>query len=312
MNVTARVIEPWYDAQTGKKNSVEFYRSTAEVLLATLSDNSIDLIVTSPPYCMGMEYETSRSASDFLEEHRSILPEVERVLRPGGSACWQVGHHVNGGVVTPLDALVYGAAREVAPHLVLRNRIVWTFGHGLHSPTRFSGRHETILWFTKGGDYTFNLDAVRVPQKYPGKRHYKGTKKGAFSGNPLGKNPSDVWDIPNVKARHVEKTDHPCQFPVAIPRRLILALTKKNSIVLDPYMGSGSTAVAAVLEGRAFVGGDIKEKYLRIARTRVEETISGLVPVRVDSPPRLPKQSEAVSKLPKTFETARRKRNGDL
>ena len=71
--------------------------------------------------------------------------------------------------------------------LILRNRIIWTFGHGLNSTQRFSGRHEMILWFTKGEQYCFNLDCIRVPQKYPGKRYYKGEHKGELSGNPYGK-----------------------------------------------------------------------------------------------------------------------------
>ena len=183
MNATFRLVQPWYTSKNGKKVVAELYKTSAELLLATLSDNSIDLIITSPPYCMGMEYEKSTSAEDFLHDHKKIFPEIARVLRPGGSVCWQVGHHVSNGVVTPLDALVYIAAQK-SPELVLRNRIVWTFGHGLRSPNRFSGRHETVLWFTKGDDYIFNLDDVRVPQKYPGKRHYKGEKKGRLSGNP--------------------------------------------------------------------------------------------------------------------------------
>ena len=153
----------------------------------------------------------------------------------------------------------------------LRNRIIWTFGHGLNPSQRFSGRHETILWFTKGETYSFNLDSVRVPQKYPGKKSYRGNKKGEYSGNPLGKNPTDVWDIPNVKANHVEKTEHPCQFPVAIPSRFIKALTLEDGVILDPYMGSGTTGVAAVLEGRKFIGAEIQENYYKIATDRIQQ-----------------------------------------
>src|SRR5690606_1970695 len=124
--------------------------------------------------------------------------------------------HVQQGAVIPLDFLVH---QEVAKNdtMRLRNRVIWTFNHGLHATKRFSGRHETILWYTKGPGAHFDLDSVRVPQLYPGKLHYKGPNKGKLSGNPLGKNPGDVLAIPNVKGRHVEKTEHPCQFPVALP-----------------------------------------------------------------------------------------------
>ncbi len=216
---------------------------------------------------MGKSYENSVNTADFLEMHERLAPLLMRALKDGGSLCWQVGHHVHNGVVTPLDALVY-AIFSKQKDLFLRNRIVWTFAHGVHAKRRFSGRHETVLWFTKGNNYTFNLDAVRVPQKYPGKRYYKGPKKGEFSGNPLGKNPSDVWEIPNVKANHVEKTRHPCQFPVALVQRLVRALAPDKGVLCDPFLGSGSSALAAVLENCNFVGCDLEDQYIKIAKSR--------------------------------------------
>ena len=191
----------------------------------------------------------------------------------------------------------------------MRNRIIWTFGHGLNSINRFSGRHETILWFTKGKQTVFNLDDVRIPQKYPGKRYYKGPNKGKLSGNPLGKNPSDVWDIPNVKAKHVEKTDHPCQFPVALPQRLIKALTLPDAIVLDPFMGSGSTGVAAVLEGRKFVGAELIKKYYDISVERIKAATEGNAIIREDKPVIEPNQNAAVAKLPEEFRKVREAHN---
>jgi adenine-specific DNA-methyltransferase len=162
------------------------------------------------------------------------------------------------------------------------------------------------MWFTKGKQTIFNLDDVRVPQKYPGKRYYKGPNKGQLSGNPLGKNPSDVWDIPNVKAKHVEKTDHPCQFPVALPQRLIKALTLPNALVLDPFMGSGTTAVAALLEGRRFVGAELLKEYYDISVERIKDAASGKAKVREDKPAIEPNPITAVAKLPEEFRKARR------
>ena len=153
--------------------------------------------------------------------------------------------------------------------LIPRNRIVWTFGHGLHCKKRFSGRYETVLWFSKGEDYTFNLDDVRVPQKYPAKKHYKGAKKGQLSGNPLGKNPEDVWDIPNIKNNHPEKTAHPCQFPELLAERLIKALSPVGGVVLDCFMGSGSTGVPSLKNNRNFIGIEKDENYFEIARKRI-------------------------------------------
>jgi adenine-specific DNA-methyltransferase len=250
---------------------------------------------------MGKEYDKSSSLDDFIADHKKLAPLLVRALKDGGSLCWQVGHHVQNGVVAPLDALIYQIFSK-EEKLFLRNRIVWTFGHGVHASRRFSGRHETILWFTKGHQYKFDLDAVRVPQKYPGKRHYKGPRKGEWSGNPLGKNPSDVWEIPNVKSRHIEKTEHPCQFPVALVQRLVRALPPVNGLVVDPFMGAGTSAVAAAIEGRRFSGCDSNGFYVEIARARIAKLKKSQLKHRPpDRPIYEPKGNEAVAKRPPHF-----------
>ena len=285
--------------------SIQMNKQDALEFLAELQPGSVDLFASSPPYCIGKAYETSTNTVDFVDMHKRLAPLLVRALKDGGSLCWQVGHHVHKGVVTPLDAIVYSIFSE-QKELRLRNRIVWTFAHGVHASRRFSGRHETILWFTKGDGYSFDLDAVRVPQKYPGKLHYKGPKKGKLSGHPLGKNPSDVWDIPNVKANHIEKADHPCQFPVALVQRLIRALAPKNGLVADPFLGSGTSAVAATIEGRRFSGCDVQASYLKIAKARIAKANKGDKHYRpIDQPIHIPSTTEAVAKLPLQF---RRKR----
>ncbi len=281
--------------------SVHLEVQDAFKFLAQLKAGSADLIISSPPYCMGKEYDKSISVDDFIADHKKLAPLLIRALKDGGSLCWQVGHHVCNGVTTPLDALVYSIFAE-HEELFLRNRIIWTFGHGVHASRRFSGRHETILWFTKGNDYEFNLDAVRVPQKYPGKRHYKGPKKGEWSGNPLGKNPSDVWEIPNVKSRHIEKTCHPCQFPVALVQRLIRALTKRGGLVVDPFMGSGTSAASAAIEGRRFAGCDVDQTYVMIAKRRVAKAKKRQLQFRpLERPIYRPSGNEAVARRPSHF-----------
>ncbi|MDB6122794.1 MAG: Methyltransferase [Pedosphaera sp.] len=253
--------------QFQKSRKYVLYPGEALELLKSLPSNSIDLTFTSPPYCIGKEYEKETSVEEFEKFHQEILSEIVRVTKDGGSICWQVGYHVNDSIVFPLDYAVH-AIMSKFEGIFLRNRIVWAYGHGLHCIRRFSGRHEVILWYTKGSNYYFNLDDVRVPQKYPGKTFYKGKRKGQFSGNPLGKNPSDMWEIPNVNANHIEKTIHPCQFPVALAQRMIRGLSRKRGRVLDPFMGSGTTGVAAILDGRRFVGSETKMKYFRVAETR--------------------------------------------
>jgi adenine-specific DNA-methyltransferase len=260
------------------KLNVEIKTSDNLKFMRALDDESMHLIVTSPPYNLGKTYESKRSQDIYLEEQTAAIAEAVRLLHPKGSLCWQVGNHVDDGQIFPLDILLYPLFRNHG--LMLRNRIVWTFGHGLHCQNRFSGRHETILWFTKGDDYIFNLDPVRVPSKYPDKKHFKGPKRGQLSGNPLGKNPSDVWEIPNVKANHVEKTDHPCQFPVGLVERLVLSLTNKSDNVLDPYLGVGSSAVAALKNGRNAYGCDTVAEYVAIARRRVDALLAGQLRTR--------------------------------
>lgn len=268
--------------------------------LRTLADGSVDLIVTSPPYCIGKEYESATSTAEFEEEIDRVFDEFHRVVRQGGSICWQVGSHVTKNVTVPLDYLIFDKVRKQFD-LFLRNRIIWSFGHGIHSQKRFSGRYETVLWFTKGDDYYFDLDAVRERQKYPGKRYYKGPKKGQISGNRKGKNPGDVWDIPNVKANHVEKAGHPCQFPIALVSRLVESMSPPGGLVCDPYAGSGTTALAALLAGRNFTGAEIEPRYLDIAARRAAELIEGTLRYREDKPVMEPDLNTAVAKVPQEF-----------
>lgn len=297
-----------------KTNAVTLHNGDCMEMLQSLPSESVDVIITSPPYCIGKAYEDPHDDIEtFKNHHLRIFPELYRVLKQGGSICWQVGYHVSEKCVIPLDMIVYdifiSESQKYDTPLILRNRIIWTFGHGLNSTLRFSGRHETILWFTKGDSFNFVLDAVRVPQKYPGKRSYKGPNKGQLSGNPYGKNPSDVWDIPNVKANHVEKTGHPCQFPVAIPQRLIRALAPKNGLILDPFMGAGTTGVAAIMEKRRFVGAELQEEYYNISVDRIKGVETGVTRVRDDVPVAEPNTNMAVARLPEEFAKARNKSN---
>ena len=247
-------------------------------LLPQIPDGFVKLVVTSPPYNLGKPYESRLDMDIYLEQQRQVIEQCVRVLDDHGSICWQVGNYVEEGEIIPLDIVLYPIFASLGLHL--RNRIVWHFGHGLHASKRFSGRYEVILWFTKGNEYTFNLDAVRVPQKYPNKKYFKGPKRGELSGNPLGKNPSDVWEIPNVKANHVEKTIHPCQFPVELVERLVLALTDAGDWVLDPFMGVGTTAIAALMHERKAIGAELMPEYVTIAKERLGMAERGTLRIR--------------------------------
>jgi len=278
-------------------------------ILSQVPDEIVKLIITSPPYNIGKEYEKSVSLENYLEILRPSIEQIVRVLAQDGSICWQVGNYVKEAEVFPLDVYFYGLFKEYG--LKLRNRIVWHFEHGLHASKRFSGRYETLLWFTKSDEYTFNLDNVRVPSKYPGKTHFKGDKKGLPSGNPLGKNPSDVWkivvqdwetclwEIPNVKANHPEKTLHPCQFPIELVERCVLALTNEKDWVLDPFSGVGSALLAALKNERRAFGCEKETEYIEIAKQRIADLYSGKLGYRpLGKPIHQPTGREKVARLP--------------
>ncbi len=269
---------------------VSLYLGDCKEFLPQLPSGAARLVVTSPPYNIGKSYEKRVDLTTYVQQQASVIQECVRVLADDGSICWQVGNYVHENTIVPLDSLLYPVFSGLG--LQMRNRIVWHFEHGLHCSRRFSGRYEVIIWFTKSKNYIFNLDTVRVPQKYPNKRYFKGPRAGELSCNPLGKNPSDVWIFPNVKHNHVEKTIHPCQFPVELVERLILALTNEGDLVVDPFMGVGTTAVASVLRGRKAAGAEIDPTYHSIAVDRVLAAANGTLRTRpmtrpVYEPPQL-------------------------
>lgn len=271
-----------YDAILAVNDVLEF--------LKKVPDNIATLIVTSPPYNIGKPYEEIIEFQEYLNWQKDVIKECARILKPEGNICWEVGNYIDNGEVFPLDIFFYQIFKELG--FKLRNRIIWYFGHGLHASNRFSGRYETILWFSKSDNYIFNLDPVRVPQKYPKKKSYKGANKGELSSNPLGKNPSDIWEIllrdwekelwniPNVKSNHPEKTEHPCQFPIELVERLVLALSNQDDWVFDPFAGVGSSLIAGLLHGRKVMGVDKEKGYMDTSYQRIIDTLKGTLKKR--------------------------------
>jgi adenine-specific DNA-methyltransferase len=294
---------------------------TSDVLigLESIEDESVKLVVTSPPYNIGKSYErdTKLTLEEYIEWLRPVISTIHKKLSADGSVCWQTGNFIRDGEVFPLDYFFYRLFTENG--FKLRNRVIWRFNFGLHASKRLSGRYETLLWFTKTDDYTFNLDPIRVPQLYPGKRHSpsKGeAKAGKPSGNPKGKNPSDywtfsaedsfvdnpVWELPNVKANHPEKTIHPCQFPHELVERCVLAFTNMGDVVLDPFLGTGTSAIAAIKAGRRAIGIDKEAAYIAIAEERLADLRRGELKLRPSGRQvRIPKTGEAVATVPKEW-----------
>lgn len=275
---------------------------TKSFLEKSPSNLKFDLIVTSPPYNIGKSYEKVKPLENYLFSQEKIIDLLVEKLAEGGSLCWQIGNFVSKNEIIPLDILLHPFFKK--HNLQLRNRIIWRFGHGLHNTKRFSGRYEVVLWYTKTiknkPDYTFNLNNVRIRSKYPGKRYFKGPNAGKISSNPLGKNPEDVWDIPNVKSNHIEKTTHPCQFPVGLIERIILALTNKDDLVFDPFCGVASAGVACAIHGRKFWGTELSEEYIKIGQKRLKEALNGKAKYR---PHNKPIYDHTKSKLSKFIST---------
>lgn len=280
--------------------------------LRKYKSGTFDLILTSPPYNIGKSYETKTSIDHYLSTQEKVIGELVRTLSERGNLCWQVGNYVDHGEVFPLDIYFYPIFKRHG--LKLRNRIVWHFGHGLHASNRFSGRYETILWFSKSDDYIFNLDRVRVPSKYPGKLHFKGPNRGEPSGNPLGKNPSDMWEvlrhdwdtllwnIPNVKSNHPEKTEHPCQFPIELVERCVLALSEENSWVLDPYAGVCSTVIGSLMHDRQAVGIERDEEFCHAGLNRIRNFLHGNLRTRpMTKQIHVPSKHDKVAQVPQQW-----------
>ncbi len=299
-------------SQFQKNNHIVLKESETLTELKQLPNNTFKLIISSPPYNIGKEYEKQTALEYYLDWQQEIITELCRLVTIDGSIVWQVGNFINNGEVFPLDIYFYPIFKALG--MQLRNRIVWHFDHGLHASKRFSGRYEVLLWFTKTKEYTFNLDSVRVPSKYPGKLHYKGKKIGQPSGNPLGKNPSDYWqllcqewetgimEIPNVKSNHPEKTEHPCQFPIELVERCVLALTNEDDWVLDPFGGVGSSVIAAIKHQRRGMAIDREPKYLEIAKDRINSFYLGTLKTRpLGKPIHKPRGHEKTVQIPRQW-----------
>lgn len=303
-----------------RHNQITLLNNDVIDALDLLPDDFFSLIVTSPPYNIGKEYEKDqkRTIAEYTEWLSNVIDKLVPKLKDNGSLCWQIGNYVEDNEVFPLDYYFYDIFKKKG--LKLRNRIIWHFNFGLHAQKRFSGRYETLLWFTKSEGYKFNLDPVRIPQLYPGKRHSKkkGEKAGKPSGNPNGKNPSDYWEfsaeelfksagkweIPNVKSNHPEKTIHPCQFPVELVERCVLAFTEQGDHILDPFIGTGTSVIAGIKHDRNVTGIDKDSNYIQIANDRIEDFFAGTLKIRpIGKSVVKPNSKDKVASVPDEWKT---------
>lgn len=248
-------------------DGVAIYHANSLEALSQVPAGSIDLTVTSPPYNIGKEYEVNLALDKYLDWSKRWMHGVHEATAAEGAMWLNLGYiEVPGeGRAVPLPYLLWNAS----PFYLLQE-VVWNYGAGVSMRKTFSARNEKFLWYVKSREsYVFNLDAVRDPDvKYPNQK-----KNGKLRCNPLGKNPGDVWSIPKVTSgtnrSSKERTPHPAQFPEAVIERVILASSNEGDVVLDPFMGSGTTAVVAQRLGRKCVGFELREDYVELSARRV-------------------------------------------
>jgi adenine-specific DNA-methyltransferase len=246
---------------------VRLYNRDCLEAMGALPSGLVDITVTSPPYNIGKEYEDTLDLDHYLGWCERWIREIHRITATNGAFWLNLGYVSMPGRARalPIPYLMW----DRIPFFLIQE-IVWHYGAGVAARKGFSPRNEKFLWYVKNEkDYAFNLDNVRDPDvKYPNQR-----KNGKLKCNPLGKNPTDVWLFPKVTSgsdrASPERTEHPAQFPVAVIERIIKACSNHGALVLDPFMGSGTTALVAVQLGRPVLGFELSSRYTAIAIERL-------------------------------------------
>jgi adenine-specific DNA-methyltransferase len=267
-NQIVRILgTPYFQAQ----NCLIYHLDCLEAM-SYLPDEWVALTVTSPPYNIGKEYEQKQPLSDYLNWCQQWITEIYRLTRPDGAFWLNLGYLSipDRAKSIPIPYLLW----DKVPFYLIQE-IVWNYGAGVAGRKFFSPRNEKFLWYVKDSEnYTFNLDDVRDRNvKYPNQK-----KNGKLKVNPLGKNPTDVWELPKVTSgtqrASKERTPHPAQFPTAVISRIIKASSNPREIAIDPFMGSGTTAVVALELQRPVIGFEIREDYCKIAADRIDNFLT--------------------------------------
>lgn len=228
-------------------------------IMKTFPDECIDLIFADPPYNIGMKYDKWQ---DNLEYEKYInwsekwLTEAYRILKKTGSIYVAIGDEFAAEIVLIMKKL----------GLYMRNWIIWYYTFGQHQNRKFCRSHTHILYFVKDlKKFTFNANKIRIPSAR--QLVYKDKR-----ANPLGRIPDDVWCFSRVCGTFKERiADHPCQMPEAILERIILASSNPGDIVLDPFGGTGTTAIVAKKLGRNFITIEISENYYNLIIKRLKK-----------------------------------------
>ena len=249
----------------------ELWRADAMELLGNLEDGSVALVVTDPPYAIGKDkWDVFESLEEYVDWCDGWLAEVERVLRPDGTA------YVCGFSEILADVKARSAKRVAACRW-----LVWYYRNKANLGSDWGRSHESILHLRKAASTKLNVDEVRIPYNNHTKRYPervqavssqyggKDKRRDKWQPHPLGAKPRDVFEIPVLCNGTEERTEHPTQKPEELIRRMIAASSNAGDLVVDPFGGSGTSAVVAQRLGRRWIVGDADARYVGLARRRL-------------------------------------------
>jgi adenine-specific DNA-methyltransferase len=260
-----QIGKPYY----AKDGFILFNANNKDILTKFInSDIEVDLTVTSPPYNIGKEYEKNMGVENYVNWCKEWISSIYKITKDQGSFWLNVGYLPipNIGKAVPISYLLWDKS-----DFYLMQEIVWRYGAGVSAKKFFAPRNEKFLFYVKNSkNYTFNLDDVRDPNvKYPNQK-----KNGKLRCNPLGKNPTDVWDFPKVTSgknrSSKERTNHPAQFPLSVINRVIKVSSNRYDIVLDPFSGSATTGIASHGNYRIYIGIEMNRDYCDLSIERFE------------------------------------------
>ncbi len=239
-------------------NCVDAIFPSSSERMDELPDRSVHLMVTSPPYNVGKDYDDDLSVADHLELISNVLAETYRVLVTGGRACVNIAN-VGRKPYIPLHAYIIEAASRIG--FFMRGEIIWNKGMSGASTAWGSWRSPSNPTLRDVHEY------ILVFQKPPFGRRPLGERKSTIGRDSFLEFTKSVWNFSSASAK---RSRHPAPFPVELPERLTQLYTFSDEVVLDPFMGSGATALAARMTGRRFVGYELVQEYIDTALERLE------------------------------------------
>ncbi len=239
-------------------NKIEILQGEAIEKLKELQDESVDLIIADPPYNLNKDYgnkSDSKSFDEYINFTKEWTKEATRILKPNGTIYVFMGFRF----ISYLYQIL-----ENDNSLLFNNWICWFYTQGIGKKKGFSPRHDDILMFTKSKDFTFNLDEIRIPQKY-----YRSIN------NMRGANPGDVWEFSHIHYCQENRQNHPTQKPEGLMERMILASSNENDLVIDPFAGSGTTLRVCQQLNRNCLGVELNSEYVKMVESRLNEAFTG-------------------------------------